>query len=204
MLSKVDALDEELLDRCQNKGLIEIEKIIKDYYTQNNYDKAFIKLRSIIQIKGKINDICLTKGQKVQLVYMFRLLKEDFCNCIVLINTAMSLIENFIAQKFNVLLSNKGDKIGKRLKPVVLSTGNVESNKADIRNTFIVCRILSDFWNGKLQKFSEGPNAIRIGRHSILHGRVDPNRYTNTLMIKLILLMYGLINIPSLNTIKSK
>ena len=204
VLNDANSLDKELLNNCQNKGISEIDKIIKDYYTQDNYDKVFKKILIIIQTKGKSNDIYINDGQKAQLVYMLRLLKEDFCNYLVLINTAMSIVENFVAQKFDVLLNNKGDKISKRLKRIVVSTGNSESDEADIRNTFIVCKILSDFWNGNFQKFSEGPNAIGIGRHSILHGRVNPNRYTDTLMIKLILLMYGLIKIPSFTELKVK
>ncbi|MEK3527010.1 hypothetical protein, partial [Lactobacillus crispatus] len=204
VLNDTDSLDKELLDKCQNKEVTEIDKIIKDYYTQDNYDKTFQKMLTIIQTQGKSNDVYINDGQKAQLVYMLRLLKEDFCNYLVLINTAMSIVENFVAQKFDVLLSDRGDKISKRLKPIVVSTGNSESGKVDIRNTFIVCKILSDFWNGNFQKFSEGPNTIGIGRHSILHGRVNPNRYTDTLMIKLILLMYGLIKIPSFAELKIK
>ena len=49
----------------------------------------------------------------------------------------------------------------------------------------------------------DGKDQVGIGRHSIQHARVNPKRYTDEVMSKLICLLYALVKLPDLDEFES-
>lgn len=198
ILNKNNDIDEALLDKCEGKDQFELNDIISNFYHKNGYQMVFNKIDELLQLTTITNDIFINNGQKLQLRLIVKFLKENPNSYPILISTIMSIVENFAAQKIHKLNTKQGAYIKKNINNTTSKSGNQEIGKTDETNIFIIFIILSYLWDEKRQNFADGPDKVGIGRHSIAHGRVNPLRYTSDLMIKLILLMYGLVKIPAL------
>lgn len=61
-------------------------------------------------------NIKLIDGYHIQLVYVKKLLQQDFNNAIVLVNTAISWIEYAVAAKFELVENKHGHSLTRKIK----------------------------------------------------------------------------------------
>ncbi|MGO2722886.1 MAG: hypothetical protein ACTIAG_03960 [Lactobacillus sp.] len=116
----------------------------------------------------------------------------------------MSWLEYVVAAKFGVVEDKEGFKLGKRIQNLdkLIGEASVTDFNGAIMSYYAVFSYLSDLWNSKKQKFQDGREKIGIGRHSVQHGRVDPARFDEEVIEKLICAVYALVKLPDIESVK--
>ncbi|TSO25480.1 hypothetical protein [Lactobacillus sp. LL6] len=185
-------IDLELKDKIEhiknkaNRKVKSLENIVIDFYTKNNYQNTFKRLEEVINLVAKSK--FYPKSYVDYLRRFQKTLKQDFGNCQLLITNLMTLIENAVAQRLGLLNSSSGHLIKTNLE----KTEKKIYENSDLELLMVVLIYL---WNGKFQNFPDGIDKVGIGRHSIDHGRVNPDRYTDIVFIKLLLIFDQLLRI---------
>lgn len=210
-------VDKELIQECRDSRKFSFDKIAHSFYSRNNHKNIFRKLDYLISTNYKDNKVKLTGGYHDQIIRVKKLLQQDFDNSEVLISTVMTWVEYAISARFGVVNDNNGYRLGGKIQNLdkYISNTSVEKFDNNILAYYTVFSYLSELWNPKMQKFEDGREKIGIGRHSVQHGRVDPNRYLNSkkdsgknldkdVIEKLICLVYALVKLPDIEEIKKK
>ncbi len=197
-------IDQKLVKECQRYPVSEFDRIAKNFYSRNNYENIMKKLDYLISCDYTNRNIKLIDGYHLQLVYVKKLLQQDFNNAIVLVNTAISWIEYAVAAKFKLVENKNGHSLTRKIKK--LSNDIDKYSKKDPKKTYLVelyqvSLCLDDLWDTNKQNFEDGRYNVGIGRHSIQHGRVDPRRYNAEIMEKLICLLYALVKFPEIEDV---
>ena len=197
-------IDQKLVKECQRYPISELDRVTKNFYSKNNYENIMKKLVYLISCDYTNKNIKLIDGYHIQLVYVKKLLQQDFNNAIVLVNTAISWIEYAVAAKFELVENKHGHSLTRKIKK--LSNDIDKYSKKDPKKTYLVelyqvSLCLDDLWDTNKQNFEDGRYNVGIGRHSIQHGRVDPRCYNAEIMEKLICLLYALVKLPEIEDV---
>lgn len=198
-------IDKELLNECKASENNNFNEIVQNFYSRNNHKNVFRKIDYLISADYSKKEVKLVDGFHDQIKRVRKILFRDFGDSEVLISTVMTWIEYAVAEKFGVLEDKKGYKLGRRIdkfeeKIEKLELKEITPLVVDYYNIFFY---LSDLWNSRLQDFEDGKDQVGIGRHSIQHARVNPKRYTDEVMSKLICLLYALVKLPDLDEFES-
>lgn len=181
---------EQLIDKDDS----EILEYARNYFTADNYSNFFDIFASVKSYFEKLPE---DKGYLELLIMIEDLLKQDFKYYKVLISTIMSIIEYKFIQKTGRLNTGKIAKcsnIKNSADRIVKSENtNLESilNKSDFK-------VLIHFYEGG--EFGKGINGSKFGRHSIQHGRYNPERLEETDMIKSVLLLLAICESDEINS----
>lgn len=197
-------VDRELIDECRASQKYSFDDVAYSFYSRNNHKNIFRKLDYLISVNYEYNSIKLTDGYHDQIVKVKKILQEDFSNAEVLVSTVMSWLEYVVAAKFGVVEDKEGFKLGKRIQNLdkLIGEASVTDFNGAIMSYYAVFSYLSDLWNSKKQKFQDGREKIGIGRHSVQHGRVDPARFDEEVIEKLICAVYALVKLPDIESVK--
>lgn len=182
----VSFLSVDDLRNLNNKSKAEILNYAEKYYTVDNYRNFFMCFDDLIR---DFKAVSTDKGYLKQLIRIEELLKDDFSNYIVLLSTAMGILEYKYIQKSGKLNTSKILKC----KEIVVNHEAKQKSvtdmlaSVDMGSTF---GVLENYY--KYGYFENGINSSKFGRHAVQHGRYNPERYKETDMIKTILLIYAI------------
>ncbi|MYM17902.1 hypothetical protein GTH50_06685 [Lactobacillus gasseri] len=168
---------------------------------KNNHKNVFRKMDYLLSADYDSKEIKLVDGFHERIKRVKKILSRDFNDSEAVISTVMTWIEYAVAAKFGVLEDKNGYKLGGKIKSLERKIEKIELKEitplvVDYYNVFFY---LSNLWNSKLQDFKKDKDQVGLGRHSIQHARVDPRRYTDEVMSKLICLLYALVKLPDLD-----
>ena len=205
MLLRDSKIDKELLNECKESENNNFNEIVQNFYSRNNHKNVFRKIDYLIGADYSKKEVKLVDGFHDQIKRVRKILFRAFSDSEVLISTVMTWIEYAVAEKFGVLEDKNGYKLGGRIEEFEEKIEKLELKEitllvVDYYNIFFY---LSDLWNSRLQDFEDGKDQVGIGRHSIQHARVNPKRYTDEVMSKLICLLYALVKLPDLDEFES-
>lgn len=198
-------VDKELIKSCKNSQQLELSEVAYTFYSEDHHKNIFRKLDYLISADYSHNQIKLIDGYHDQIIRVRKLLDQDFNNSEVLVNVVMSWVEYAIAARFGVVEDNQGYRIGSKIEDFDELIGQTSISLFDenLIAYYAVFSYLDDLWNPKMQKFEDGKDSVGIGRHSVQHGRVDPRRYTEEVMEKLICLVYALVKLPDIEELRN-
>jgi hypothetical protein len=172
------------LFKLKEKSSEELECFMEDYYTKNNYKQFYYEFDLLLDdfVVDEDND----RGYLNQLEKIKNLIQLDFKNSRVLINAAVSILEFKYIEAFDLEFSNS-----------IMRERDIKAYYNQHKNDmFIVfdylsfCSLLQVLMNFMArQEFKVGSKETQLTRHSIQHGRYNPERYKDTDFIKIILLI---------------
>ena len=198
-----DVLDKPLIKNSALKEKINFEKIAENYFKANNYKIIFDKLDYLIANDFDDVDFSFSKGYIKKLERIRFLLNEDMeNNSIILVEPLMITVEHVLASKLGLLKSQKGALVGRKIISIGDRIYELGPSSPKYQNFYSVFKVLGILWDPNKQKFSNGLDKTGIGRHSVDHARVDPSRFTDVSIMKLICLLYAMVHLPNkvLNT----
>ena len=182
----VSFLSVDDLKKQNSKSKEEILDYVEKYYTVNNHHNFFMYFDNLIKnFETNSED----RGYLEQLKIIEQLLKDNFRYYIVLLSTAMGILEYKYIQKngkLNTSVIAHGSEIRENASEKPKSVTDV-LERIDISSTY---KVLKNYY--QKSHFENGINRSEFGRHAVQHGRYNPERYKETDMIKTILLIYAI------------
>lgn len=185
----------DILKNNYQKSEDKILEYVKIFYTENNYQRFYRVFNLVIEEFKEQN---LNEGYRLLLLKIRKIIKHDFDNFDLLMNTVFSIAEYVCCYKFGILSTNgfiKKEVIKSVRKDYADKNGHL--TEIDIMSMF---GVLKDWW--KNTDFKKGLERTDFGRNPIEHGRYDPRRYKETDFIKLILFIFNVLMAPDRNTYK--
>lgn len=181
----------DILKMNYNKSEEDILKYIKNFYSENNYEKFF---RIFDLIIDSFQDLKMNEGYRLQLIKMRNIVSQDFNNYDLLISNLFSIAEYVCAFQFDLLSNN--DYINKE------SIKNNRKKYADENGQLTAIDMLSFFtvlkkWWAKAD-FKVGLEKTKFNRNTVEHGRFDPRRFTEIDFIKIIAFIFNAVMSPTL------
>lgn len=191
----------QVLKDNYDKSKKEVLDYIEHYYLDNDYKNFFEVFDAIVEEFYASNEY--SDGYAKQIYSIEKLVKQNFENYKVVINTVFSIIEYVCSIKFNLILTNgfiQPKSIKDKRKEYVqkFEEGKYKASGNIHRITELsVFQVLKDTWADK--HFKVGIEKTQYGRGPIQHGRYDPDRLKETDFIKLIVLLFGIMTCPNFN-----
>lgn len=181
----------DILKMNYNKSEEDILKYIKNFYSENNYEKFF---RIFDLIIDSFQDLKMNEGYRLQLIKMRNIVSQDFNNYDLLISNLFSIAEYVCAFQFDLLSNN--DYINKE------SIKNNRKKYTDENGQLTAIDMLSFFtvlkkWWAKAD-FKVGLEKTKFNRNTVEHGRFDPRRFTEIDFIKIIAFIFNAVMSPTL------
>ena len=181
----------DILKMNYNKSEEDILKYIKNFYSENNYEKFF---RIFDLIIDSFQDLKMNEGYRLKLIKMRNIVSQDFNNYDLLISNLFSIAEYVCAFQFDLLSNN--DYINKE------SIKNNRKKYADENGQLTAIDMLSFFtvlkkWWAKAD-FKVGLKKTKFNRNTVEHGRFDPRRFTEIDFIKIIAFIFNAVMSPTL------
>ena len=181
----------DVLKMNYNKSEEDILKYIKNFYSENNYEKFF---RIFDLIIDSFQDLKMNEGYRLQLIRIRNIVSQNFNNYDLLINDLFSIAEYVCAFQFDLLSNN--DYINKKsikYSRKNYADGNGQLTAIDMLSFFTV---LKKWWTNA--NFKVGLGKTKFNRNTVEHGRFDPRRFTEIDFIKIIAFIFNAVMSPSL------
>lgn len=198
-----DVLDKPLIKYSSLRENIDFEKTAEDYFKADDNKITFKKLDYLIANNFDKTGFSFPEGYISKIERIRFLLNQDIKNnSIILVEPLMTTIEYVLASKLGILESQKGALVGRRIINIGDKIYELGPSSPKYQNFYSVFKVLDILWDPNKQKFCDGLDKTGIGRHSIDHARVNPSRFDDVLIKKLICLLYALVHLPDsvLNT----
>lgn len=163
------------------------EKEMENLYIKDNHKEFFRQFDELIDhgfSKGKIDSGFLEQLKKIE-----RLLKNDFSSYDVLIPALFSIIEFKIGEKLE-LLDKRTLKIEDYERLKKKSKKIQDEDGLGLLCLRSISIVLENYF--KFTDFKHGINKTKFNRNAILHGRFNPDNYSEVDVIKLIVLLSAL------------
>lgn len=181
-----------LIDKLEGMDKSEIDSYLMDYYSKNNYEKTFEELDLLIET--------LDLGYKDQMSKIKKILELDINNYKVVIPTLFTILEYVYDKELGFLNTNNSMKFRNVEKAREKLTKNENDNFLLVMLISAYSVLQDDLEDGRKNNigFSKGTNGVKYSRHSVLHGRIDPNRLKIKDLIQLVVLISAVYTLASL------
>ncbi|WP_046433880.1 hypothetical protein [Lactobacillus sp. N54.MGS-719] len=179
----------DILKNNYNKSEDEILEYIETFYTENNYQRFYRVFNLVIE---GFEDQNLNEGYRLLLIKIRKMIRKNFDNYDLFMNTLFSIAEYVCCYKFGILSTNgyiEKNNIKAARKKYADENGSL--TEIDLMSMF---GVLTRWWDKT--NFKKGLEKTAFGRNSIEHGRYDPRRYKKTDFIKLIVFIFNVLMAP--------
>lgn len=159
------------------------------FYTENNYQRFYRVFNLVIE---GFEDQNLNEGYRLLLIKIRKMIRQNFDNYDLFMNTLFSIAEYVCCYKFGILSTNgyiEKNNIKAARKKYADENGSL--TEIDLMSMF---GVLTRWWDKT--NFKKGLEKTAFGRNSIEHGRYDPRRYKKTDFIKLIVFIFNVLMAP--------
>lgn len=172
--------DEDIFN-FYDKSEKEIDDAMVSYYRKDNYSNLFDEIESTIDYLNKING----HGFADQYALIMELLQKDFTNFRAIVPSLfgiLTFIFDYQHNFLNVETSARKD-IAENFKNKNSNVMKSMSSQTMRATSAVFCTYYSRV------TFADGPEKVGFGRHSVQHGRYDPDRYKEKDIMKLIVVI---------------
>lgn len=180
------------VDCLEGMSAEDIDSYMMNYYSENNYEKMFDELDLLIET--------LDLGYKNQVLRIKQILEMDIDNYKIAIPTLFTVLEYVYDKELGFL---DEDKIMKFVFVRDSKKNLMKNEKDDFLLVMLISAysvLLDDLDNGQKSDmgFDKGTDGVKYSRHSVLHGRIDPDRLNVKNLIQLIVLISAIYTMASL------
>lgn len=188
----------KILAGCRQRYNSDLNKYLEKVYKRNNYQVLWQQLDDLITNSESDKKYSSITDYHDALILINKYLKEDKTAGQVILPALFGMVEYALVVKLGFLhirkygIRDKCEEYRERIKKQVFDPN--DTRKLEI---YCVLTCFSHWWDTRYQQFVANKNKIGVGRHTVMHGRVNPHRFTLIEVAKIISLLHAIVNLPT-------